>query len=49
MNKEYLEITEQLELFKRRGMIVENEKKSIREIGFYKLLQTERSLAPFLF
>ncbi|WP_314395068.1 hypothetical protein [Leptotrichia shahii] len=49
MSKEYLEITEQLELFKKRGMIVENEEKALEKLVFYKLLQVERSLAPFLF
>ena len=42
MSKEYLEITEQLELFKKRGMIVENEEKALEKL-------VERNLAPFSF
>ena len=34
MSKDYLEITEQLELFKKRGMIVENEEKALEKLVF---------------
>ena len=41
MSKEYLEITEQLELFKKRGMIIENEEKALEILDLYKLMKKE--------
>ena len=49
MNKEYLEITEQLELFKKRGMIIENEEKALEKLVFINYYKLKEALFPFFF
>lgn len=49
MSKDYLEITEQLELFKKRGMIVENEEKALEKLVFINYYKLKETSLPFLF
>ena len=49
MSKEYLEITEQLELFKKRGMIVENEEKALEKLVFINYYKLKEASLPFFF
>ena len=49
MSKEYLEITEQLELFKKRGMIVENEEKALEKLVFINYYKLKEASFPFFF
>ena len=49
MSKEYLEITKQLELFKKRGMIVENEEKALEKLVFINYYKLKETSLPFLF
>ena len=48
MNKKYLEISEQIELFRSRGMIVENKEKAAEKLVFINYYKIKEASLPFL-